>query len=132
MIIYIPLDRGFTIWPFIFIPERVRGTIAEEPYLAHEMVHCRRQAWWTLLWVLLYFTSKRFRMREETLAHAAEITAYLGVTRINDERTFYIAHLLYMDSERTAYIDHFAHVMSSQYWGMCTMAEAREALEVMV
>jgi hypothetical protein len=132
--LYTPYDRGFTVFPFVFMPRRLRGTENESPYLAHEGVHYWHQSQWgmaaviaglmlkiywlayagmiigPLAWIALYFLSKRFRFHAEVQAYAAEIREHRRLGHIVDMR-------------------YFAVIMANDYWGMCTMAEAREALE---
>jgi hypothetical protein len=99
--------RSFSFWPFIVMQESFQGTEDELPKLAHEMEHYRRQRWWSPLWVLLYFMSKRFRFREEKAAYASEI-------RKRQEL-----------GQRVDY-DWYVRAMSEKYRGMCTREEAEE------
>jgi len=55
---------GITAWPFIFVMPGADATV-----LPHEMVHYRRQAWWSPVWWLLYLLVPSFRLKEEVLAY---------------------------------------------------------------
>lgn len=55
---------GFTMWPFIFVSPDADKTI-----IPHEMVHYKRQAWWSPIWLLLYLLLPSFRLKEEVLAY---------------------------------------------------------------
>lgn len=55
---------GITAWPFIFVTPSADATV-----LPHEMVHYRRQAWWSPVWWLLYLLVPSFRLKEEVLAY---------------------------------------------------------------
>lgn len=110
----VSLNRGFSFWPFIFIPNRVVGTIEESSYITHESTHCTRQAWWSPIWVLVYYFSKKFRFNEELLAFTNELKNYLP--KINE-------------FDREAYINKKALSMSKIYNGMCTYDEALNALK---
>lgn len=85
-----PINRGFTLWPFIFMPDHAQG---KPEYLAHEMVHWKRQAWWTPVWVLLYLLFKSFRWREEKLAFYTEIR-FLVDTGSYVNRFYYISGMV--------------------------------------
>lgn len=108
--IYLPIKRGFAFWPFLFMPERVKGTSDEGSYLAHEKAHYERQAWWTPIWIALYFVSKKFRWQEVKIAYKAEI-----LYRIGKGETI----------NKTHYIDEIYR----NYWGMCTRRQARDFID---
>lgn len=65
---------GVTVWPFIFI-----SPTADETIIPHEMVHYKRQAWWSPVWWALYLLIPSFRLKEEVLAYKASIQAGLQV-----------------------------------------------------
>ncbi len=65
---------GITVWPFIFVAPWADATI-----IPHEMVHYRRQAWWSPVWLLLYFFAPSFRLKEEALAYKESIRHGMGV-----------------------------------------------------
>ena len=109
IITYLPIQRGFAFWPFVFIPKWIKNIPGEDAYIAHEITHAKRQAWWAPIWIILYFASKKFRFREETLAYRAQIEKLGGV--------------------REVAIEHYAACMSEKYWGMCSYEEAKSALE---
>lgn len=62
--------KGFAFWPFIFIVRR-----DDEALLAHELVHYRRQTWWSPLWLLIYVLLPSFRFHEEVLGYREQIKA---------------------------------------------------------
>ena len=109
IIISLPMDRGFSFYPFIVLPKRVVGTIQEIPYTKHETTHWERQGIFALIWVIRYLISKKFRMQEETVAFANEIRAYKNIN--------------------IDVIPHKAKSMATQFWGMCTVEEATSALK---
>ena len=55
---------GIAAWPFIFVAPGSDATI-----IPHEMVHYKRQAWWSPVWWLLYLLVPSFRLKEEVLAY---------------------------------------------------------------
>jgi hypothetical protein len=59
---------GITLWPFIFVAPWADATI-----IPHEMVHYKRQAWWSPVWLLLYLLVPSFRLKEEVLAYKESI-----------------------------------------------------------
>jgi hypothetical protein len=59
---------GITLWPFIFVTPWVDATV-----IPHEMVHYRRQAWWSPVWWLLYLLVPSFRLKEEVLAYKVSV-----------------------------------------------------------
>ena len=59
---------GVTLWPFIFI-----SPAADETIIPHEMVHYKRQAWWSPIWWVLYLLIPSFRLKEEVLAYKESI-----------------------------------------------------------
>jgi hypothetical protein len=59
---------GITLWPCIFVAPWSDATI-----IPHEMVHYRRQAWWSPVWLLLYLLMPSFRLKEEVLAYKESI-----------------------------------------------------------
>lgn len=109
MILYTSLlSRGFTLWPFIILPERIKGKMAEIPYLEHEKAHYISQAWWSPIWIILYFVSKSFRWKEEKKAFSAQLTATLQID---------------WESIR--------HSLVSEYWGMATEQDIDNWLQEM-
>lgn len=73
MLFYTPATRGFTLYPFIFIPKRIKGTDYELPYIEHEKVHYYQQQNSNIFWIIKYLTNKRFRWQQEQEAFLAEI-----------------------------------------------------------
>jgi hypothetical protein len=74
------IPRGFSafcLWPFIFVRPEFRSDTA---LIEYELVHYREQAWITLVWVLLYLVSRKFRLAAEVLAYTRQIELG-GVTR---------------------------------------------------
>ena len=74
------IPKGFaavSLWPFIFVRPEHRSDTA---LIEHELVHYREQAWVTLIWVLLYLVSRKFRLAAEVRAYARQIELG-GVTR---------------------------------------------------
>jgi hypothetical protein len=65
---------GITLWPFIFISPSADATI-----IPHEMVHYKRQVWWSPVWWLLYLLVPSFRLKEEVLAYKESIRAGLQI-----------------------------------------------------
>ena len=59
---------GVTLWPFIFVAPWADATI-----IPHEMVHYKRQAWWSPVWWVLYLLVPSFRLKEEVLAYKESI-----------------------------------------------------------
>ena len=112
--IILDIDRGFSFHPFVIIPKWAIEIGNEASYLAHETVHWQRQKSFcrAIVWVIMYFTSKKFRFTEEVIAYSAQ----LKVQAAKDGQSVDI------------YYDQGALSLTSGYWGMCTYAEARAAL----
>lgn len=111
MIIKIPFKkflfwdvRCFSFWPIIALRKNLdtKSDIGQA-MIRHEKVHYNRQALWSLLWIILYFSSKKFRWQEEKLAYKEEIQ-YLQFKNID--------------------ID-YINILSTKYWNMCTKKEAK-------
>lgn len=107
MIVYLDIQRGFSFWPLIVMPKRLKGGVREQAYLEHEQTHYKRQRWWTPIWIILYFLSKSFRWQEEKLAFKAEIE-----------------HLINAGIPINRYL--YVEDISEDYWGMCTVQQAAE------
>lgn len=61
---------AFTCWPFIFIrPNQVNN----KGLVAHEMVHYKEQGVLSLVWLAMYFCSKKFRLEAEVRAYKVQI-----------------------------------------------------------
>lgn len=112
MTIYLDVERGFSFWPVIVIPKKHRGTVLEKPQVAHESDHYNRQGWLVLWWIFRYFTSRKFRMQEETRAYKAQIAEYAKI----------------LPGREDEYTILKANSMATLYRGMCTFDEAIEAL----
>jgi len=112
--IILDIDRGFSFHPFVVIPKWAITIGNEASYLAHETVHWQRQKSFfrAIVWVIMYFTSKKFRFTEEVIAYGAQLKVQAAKDGLSVDR----------------YYDHLALSLSSEYWGMCTFAEARAAL----
>jgi len=109
-----PFKRGFTFYPFIFIPKRLeKGTAWYESYASHETVHYKRQGLLAIFWVIRYFLSKKFRWQEEKLAYTAEIE-YLK------ERGIQIDEQSYIDS------------LVNEYWNMVDRKTATSFIDDLV
>lgn len=105
-IYYIDNNRGFSLWPVgIFIPIKHKGTWKEKTYIAHETTHYRRQGWSILWWLIKYFVSKGFRFEEEKIAMSSAI-------RLQNKLG------------EPYYPEKLALILSTQYWDMCSYAEA--------
>jgi hypothetical protein len=67
------VPKGFSacaLWPFIFVRPDQRANFA---LIEHERVHYREQAWIMPAWVLLYLTSRQFRLAAEVRAYTRQI-----------------------------------------------------------
>lgn len=65
---------GITVWPFIFVTPWADATV-----IPHEMVHYKRQAWWSPIWWMLYLLVPWFRLEEEMLAYKESIQCGMSV-----------------------------------------------------
>jgi len=86
MIIHIPINRGFSFWPFIFMPSRLKETPAYKAYLMHEQVHHRRQGIGVVWWVLKWFFNRKFRHDEELLAFEVQLN------QLKQDKVKYLKH----------------------------------------
>jgi len=107
MLVYLNIQRGFSAWPLIAIPERLNSSVTRHAYIVHEQTHYKRQRWWTPIWIARYFTSKAFRWQEEKLAYATEIK-HLQTAGIHVDKNKYVEALV------------------KEYWGMCTKEQAED------
>ena len=96
------INRGFSFNPCIIIPIWAKDDSA---YLEHEKTHYGRQSVFPVMWVIQYFSDKKFRLQEELLAYKAEIK----------ER---------MRTERGISIHGYARSLFSLYWGMISYDDA--------
>lgn len=81
---------GITLWPFVFVVPWADDTV-----VPHEMVHYRRQAWWSPIWWLLYLLVPSFRLREEVLAYQESVKHGMSLQNAAKWLTTYRAGVSY-------------------------------------
>lgn len=142
--LYTKRKRGFTFFPFIVLPQRVRDTIDELPYMEHEKVHLVHQgtcslvvflvlapiAWpWALagivlgpaIWVSLYFGFWRWRSSVWACRFRFSEEAIAFAAEVQEHRRL----------GNQVDLRWFARTMAIEYWGMCTQEEALASLRIM-
>lgn len=105
--------RPFCFWPLIIYSNDAKhsATIYQLEQM-HEEIHYNRQAWWSPVWVLWYFLSKRFRWQEERLAFTPQIIFENDIYGKDEIMRLYPVLL-----------------SSRNYWHMCSRNAAIEFVE---